>query len=144
MIAVLFLTGYIVIGGAATFGLLYWVYRRKINKGTLSTKSTYARIPPIVGLVNFILPSSFMTLYVLAPALFSPDQTISSPIMYVLFTLFSVYFYVLAMPLSMGCIGLATILYQKQYLSKSKFIFSTSSNGIGTVLLAALIYNVFG
>lgn len=140
----LFIICYCIFGGAAAFGLLYLIYRRKVKKDNLTKKSFLYVMPPIIGIINFILAGIFMLLYVLNPASFSPEQTITSPVAYVLFTIFSTYFYVLALPLSIGCVGISVMLYKKQYNGGKKFVISTITNSVGAVLLAILTYQAFG
>ena len=88
--------------------------------------------------------AAFELIYILNPASFSSEQTISSPIAYVLLTIFSTYFYVVALPLSIGCTGISVVLYKNQYISSKRCAVSTITNSIGAVLLAVLIYKVFG
>ena len=132
------------LGGGIAFGLLYWIYRMKVKRNTLTEKSLYNTLPPVVGVINLLLAAAFTLLFILNPEAFSPEQTISSPVAYALFTVFCTYFYIAALPLSIGYVAMTAILFAKQFLSNRKFIVSTASNSVGALMLAVLIYQVFG
>lgn len=140
----LFLIGYCILGGSIVFGLLYLMYQRKTKKSNLKSKSFLCAAPPIIGAINCVLAGIFMSLYIFNPASFFSEQIIASPVAYVLFTIFSTYFYILALPLSIGCAGISVVLYKKQYISGKKYVFSIVTNCIDAILLALLTYQVFG
>lgn len=140
----IFIIGYCILGGVIAFGLLYWMYQRKVKRNSLTNKSFLCVAPPIIGAINCILAGTFMVLYILNPASFSSEQNIISPVAYVLFTIFSIYFYILALPLSIGCTGISVVLYKKQHISIKKHVLITVTNCIGAILLAILTYQVFG
>ena len=56
----LLIIGYCMLGGAAAFGLLYLIYRRKVRKDTLTKQSLLHISPPIIGIINLILAVAFM------------------------------------------------------------------------------------
>lgn len=113
-----FIAVYCVLGGGTAFGLLYLIYRNKVKKGTIEKDKFLHNAPLIIGIINFVLAASFLLAYILNPTSFSSEQTIVSPVLYVLFTIFSTYFYVVAMPLSIGSAGISTLLYKKSFISK--------------------------
>lgn len=125
------------------FGLLNFIYNRKIKKGSINN-SVLLKIPPIAGVFNFVIAGAFLLLFILKPTAFSSEQTIQSPLMNVFFTIFSTYFYILALPLSLGYVGISILLKQKQYLVKGNYWVSVFSNGIGAIMIAVLTYQVFG
>jgi hypothetical protein len=113
----LFIIGYGIIGGGIAFGLLYLMYRQKTKNNNLKSKSFLCVVPPIIGVINCVLDGIFILLYILNPASFSSEQSIVSPIAYVLFTIFSIYFYMLALPLSIGCAGISVVLLNSRILA---------------------------
>ena len=140
----LYIISFCIFGGAAAFGLLFLMYRRKIRNNTLNSKSIFIKAPSVIGVINLTLAAAFMLLYVLNPESFSPDQTIASPVAYILFTIFCTYFYIMALPLSIGYAAMTVILSVKQIISRTRFLVSISTNSLGAALLAILIYQVFG
>lgn len=139
----LFIIGYCIIGGGITFGLLYLMYRQKFKNNNIKSKSFLCVVPSVIGVINCVLVGTFTLLYMLNPASFSSEQSIVSPIAYVLFTIFCIYFYVLALPFSIGCAGISVVLYKHQYIGNKKCVLSIFTNCIGAILLALLTYQIF-
>ncbi len=123
-INMLYIISFCILGGAAAFGLLFLMYRRKIKKNTLNSKSVFIKAPPVIGVINLTLAAAFMALFLLNPESFSPDQTIASPVAYILFTIFCTFFYIMATPLSIGYAVMSGILYKNRFISKTRFLVS--------------------
>jgi len=88
----LFAFGYAIV---STF-ILYLVYL------LVSKKSDRFRIrkPLVISIVNFILTVSFLLFFIVSPTSFTADNTIDNTFLYVAFSIFASYFYLLIIPIS--------------------------------------------
>lgn len=140
----IYIIGYCIIFSLLFYGLLYLVYRRKEKKGTYTDKCIFHKLPSIFGVINLLLGAAFLSLYLISPAGFSSENTIASPIVYTLFSIFCSYFYLVASPLSVGFAGISILLYKKQLTSSKKYLIDIITNIIGALLIGILTCRLFG
>lgn len=99
-------------------------------------------VPYIFGVINLLLSSLFMIWFIVNPDAFSSDAVIESQVVYVLFTIFATYFYICALPISIGCITLSYYMIRNKEISESKFYLSVCLNGFSIILLFVITYLV--
>lgn len=140
-----FLVTYCIVGGTIAFGLYYFLYRRTEKKpGMVQQSSFVVKAPLVFGWINALLGAAFLLYYTIAPAAFSPDTTFSSLLALVMMTIFSSYFYYLAMPVSIGSLGISILEYKKDQIAVKRFWLVLLLNSIGTLTIAFLSYQLFG
>jgi len=139
-----FLVGYGIAGGAVVLGIYYWLYKRTQKKSSMVKPSAFVvRAPLIFGWINAVLGVVFLVYYLIAPAAFSEDTSLFSSFGLVLMTIFSSYFYFLAMPISIGSIGIAVVKKKQAVISAKRFWLLLGLNVVGTLAIAVLSYLLF-
>jgi hypothetical protein len=142
----LFLVLFAVIGGSLASLIFFLIYKRHIKKnGTVKEKSFTLNAPKIFGTVNIILAIVFLVWYIIKPEAFSENATIENKIFYISFSIFAMYFYIFAMPLSIASAFSSIMLLKKNsYIGGIKFAYYVSTNIIAAIILFIISYLVFG
>jgi glycerol uptake facilitator-like aquaporin len=128
-----------IFGGTIASLVFLLIYKRHIKKyDTIKEKSFIINSPKIFGTINLILALVFGIWFIINPSVFSQNETIENKIVYILFSIFAMYFYVLALPLSIGSTVLT--LFLKKNLSKLRFLYYTITNITASIILFGLTY----
>ena len=134
-----FLVLFTVFGGAIASLVFFFIYKRHIKKyGTVKEKSFTINAPKIFGTINIFLVLVFGLWFVINPSHFSQNETIDNKIVFILFSIFVMYFYVLALPLSIGSVSLTLLL--KKHINKLIFLYGFFTNTIASIILFVLTY----
>jgi|GEM_PF-1359782 len=137
-IMILFLVG----SGLISCGIFYAIYLKKKKNDKLE-RDNFKKLPLIIGIVNLILATFILLLFINNPQSFQTQQDIVWNIGTVLFTIFTVYFYILALPLSIGEI-LVTVLLKKDKIVSSRYFYaSIIMNSLSVALLSACTMLIF-
>ena len=135
----LFLISFTIISGAVASFLFILIFKRHIKKnGNVKRKSFIINAPKIFGTINFILMVVFGIWYVSNPSAFSQNEPVDNKIIFILLSVFFTYFYVLALPLSIGSTVLT--LFLKKSISRIRFLYYIFTNVIASIVLFILIY----
>ena len=94
--------------------------------------------PLILGIINFISLTIFTVWFLLEPSSFSNDKEILWNIWMILFTIYTFYFYIFAVPTSFG-MYLASNYYSKRTKNKL-YLISSHLNLLSCFGLTILIY----
>lgn len=131
----LFILSYYLVSGGLFYGVFYFLKeKRNIN---------FEKYPLIIGLINGILAVFFLGYYLMNPAAFSPETTISSPVLYFLMAVFSIYFYAVAPGLSISSMVLITHYKKHHSVSQGHFIRGFMMNAAAVICFFILTYNLF-
>ena len=137
----LYLIPFTLISGALVSLLFIFIFKRHIKKnGNVKEKSFTINTPKIFGTINIILAVIFGIWYISNPSSFSQNESVDSKIAFILLSIFFTYFYVLALPLSIGSITLT--LFLKKSISKVRFLYYILTNSIASIILFTIIYLV--
>lgn len=140
----MFIISYCILFSLLFFGLFSVIYNHKVKKGTFTQKCALYWLPPVIGVMNSVFGAYFLHIYFANPAAFSSEQTISSSVVYILFSVFCCYLYLAAFPLSIGFVGICIRQYRKQHMNRTKCIFSVITNLTGAIFILILSCQVFG
>lgn len=135
----LYLIVFAIVTGAIASFIFFTIYKKHIKKyETIKEKSFLVNAPKIFGTINCIISLVFGIWYSMNPSAFSENQTIDSTVVYILMTIFFIYFHILALPLSIGSVTLTLLL--KKNISKIRFLYYILTNIIASILLFVLTY----
>jgi len=125
------------IGGIVIYGFCYLVYQNR-TKDPAARVTIITRSACVVGLLNMVLGTVYLTQYFMNPAAFSEHAEFSSAAAYWMFSIFANYFYLLAMPLSAGLIGILSLALKQRRTGIKPYLFNVVTNGTGILTIAAL------
>jgi hypothetical protein len=137
----LYLILFTLISGVIASFLFFLIFKRHIRKnGNVKEKSFIVNAPKIFGTINIILAVVFGIWYVSNPSAFSQNEPVNNKIVFILLSIFFTYFYVLALPLSIGSSVLT--LFLKKSISKIRFLYYILTNIIASIILFILNYMI--
>lgn len=136
----LYLTSFAVITGTIASFAFFLVYKRSVKKmgNRLMKKSFIMKTPKIFGSINIFLAVFFGIWFIVNPSAFSQDTSIDNKVVFILLSIFYTYFYILALPLSIGSTTLTILL--KKIVSKTRFLYCLLTNVVASILLFFLSY----
>lgn len=135
----LYLISFTIVAGAIASLAFFLVYKRHIKKNEMfKEKSFIMNASKVFGSINIIIALFLGVWYAINPTAFSQDTTINNKIAFVLMSIFSVYFYIFALPLNIGAITLTVLL--KKRISKTRYTYCIVTNAIAAILLFILSY----
>lgn len=126
------------IGGGLSYWLFTFQYKRRVKMDRLD-RGLYLKTPIMMGGINLVMAMIFSFWYISSPEVFASEQEIVWNIGTVFFTLFTIYFYILAIPVSIGEIIKTHLLYRDGHVKQSYLILSMISNGLASLILFFLI-----
>ncbi|QUI25424.1 hypothetical protein HZI73_25390 [Vallitalea pronyensis] len=133
---------FLVIGGGMSCGIFYMIYGKKRKQDKLSS-SLFIKLPLVFGIINSIMAISFFLLYLYDSTLFINEENIVWNFATVLFTLFTIYFYILAPLISIGELMVTMLLKRDGIISLKYFYMSITTNAIACITLLTLTYIIF-
>jgi hypothetical protein len=140
-----FFTLYITITGVIIGSIFFLVYKRHLKKNNVvKEKSFTLNAPKIFGTINIIIAFVFLVWYILDPEAFSASVVIENKFLFILSSIFFMYFYILAIPLSIASAFSSIILKKNEYISGIKFAYYISTNVIAAIILFIISYLVSG
>lgn len=100
--------GYAIISTGVFLGI-YWVLSKRISQLKI-------RKPFVLTVVNFLITVVILGLFLLNPEAFSEEAAIEPGVIYILFSIFATYFYLIIIPLA----GIQTIITLKNNLYRNR------------------------
>jgi hypothetical protein len=125
-----------IVTGAVLSLIFIFLDKKTVRKEkTTNNKSFLIYVPVIFGTVNVILSVIFLISLIFFPDVFSKNITFENKNINFLYNIFSMYFYVLASPVSVCMVTLTIILKKNRNISGMKFLYCIITNITGAIVL---------
>jgi hypothetical protein len=133
----LYLSLFAVILGALFSGLFLFILKRHKKKNEdVKKRSFIINAPVIFGTINIIIILVIGIWYILNPGIFSKNVQIKNQFLLILSHIFYTYFYILAMPLSIGSVVLS--LFLKENIAKKRYFYGIIANSVSIIAFFTL------
>jgi len=119
------------------------IYKKKKRKQILEN-TLFSKTPLMFGIVNALMAIGFLLLYFNNLSAFETQEEIVWNFGTILFTLFTIYFYILALPISIGELMIIHKLKKDNLVNEGYYYTSTILNIVAVITLFVLTLLIFG